>query len=368
MKLILLIVLCTLCSVTVAQNKSAPYSKIDSTNFKKVYPYALRGDMNTVFEMLKTTEDVSLTEHQRDKKNKYYQRFLYRNEDFDYNTNDPEIIDLYNRFQHYWRSVLIENVVQKVADSLFRYEMGYFLKKHYKPEFSIEKIQKEYYTLFQDFFRSKNMFGLGVGKTGHLYDLYLWKDQEERNYSIDLPEGQNINVSVVFMRDFVSNGWAHYTTLGHSYSGGWATSEKLFCAEESYGPKDEEEFLVSYISHEGQHFSDYKLFPKLKQADLEYRAKLTELSLAQTTTHDILNKFITNSKNDVSYAHAYANYMVIKLLSENIFESGYESNLEKWEKIPTKKINRSALKLLKKHSKELKSLGANSTEAYITTL
>lgn len=368
MKSTLSILLLSMCLVTIAQNRSTPYAKIDSTNFKKLYPYALRGDMNTVFEMLEKTGDNYLTQKQRNKKYKFYQRFLYRSEDFDYNTNDPKIIGLFKRFQNYWRSVIIENVPQDVADSLFRDEMNHFLKKHFKPELSIEEIDDDYFTLFQDFFQSKNLHGIAMGKTGHLYDLYLWKGQEEVDYSIALPEGQNIKVPVVFMRDFISNGWSHYTTLGHSFSGGWATSNKLFCVEESYGPKDEEDFLIGYVSHEGQHFSDYKLFPKLKQADLEYRAKLTELSLAKKTAFKTINKFLSNAKKDVSYAHAYANYMVIKLLSENIFHSNFETNIEQWEQIPVNKINRAALKLLKEHSRKLNSLGAESVEAYITKL
>ncbi|NAY90973.1 hypothetical protein GTQ34_03490 [Muricauda sp. JGD-17] len=339
--------------------------KIDSTNFEKIYPYALRGNMNAVFEILDVTENNSLTEKQRDKKKKYHERFLYKCEDFDYNTDDVVLVDLYNRFQHYWRSVLVENVPQKLVDSIFRGEMIHFLKKNYKPELTIEKIQRDYYTLFQDFFISRNTFGIGIGKTGHLYDLYLWKEQEEKAYSIDLPEGQTIEVPVVFMRGFISNGWSHYTTFGHSFSGGWAMKDKLFCVEESYGPKDEEAFLISYVSHEGQHFSDYTLFPKLKQIDLEYRAKLTELSLTKETTHDIVNKFITNAKNDTSFAHAFANYTVIRMLSDKIFVSDFESDLEKWEQIPVKRINKIALKLLKDHSKQLKALGADSVEAYI---
>ena len=222
--------------------------------------------------------------------------------------------------------------------------------------------------LFIDYFESRNLHGIAMGKTGHLYDLYLWKEQEEVQYDIDLPEGQTITVPVVFMRDFISNGWSHYTTFGQSYSGGWASPHKLYCVEESYGPKDEEEFLISYVSHEGQHFSDYTSFPELKQADLEYRAKLTELSLARETIYDILDKFITNAKNDIQFAHGFANHTVIKELSKIVFRTSFESDLKKWEQISQKKISKNALKLLKAHSQQLKVLGADSVEAYITTL
>ncbi|MEM1323254.1 MAG: hypothetical protein AAGG75_23515 [Bacteroidota bacterium] len=368
MKLILSIVLCSLCFFSIAQDKVTPYTKVDSSNFRKLYPYALRGEMKAVFEMLEMAEDSALTQAQRDLKRNYYHRFLYRTDDFDYNTDDPEIVNLYQRFQNYWRSVIIENVPLNLADSLFRDEMKYFLKKHFKPALEIEQIAKNHYTLFQEFFVSKGMHGIGIGKTGHLYDLYLWKKQEEKEYRIDLPEGQTVKVPVIFMRDFISNGWSHYTTFGYTFSGGWATREKLFCVEESYGPKDEEAFLVGYVSHEGQHFSDYQHFPKLKQTDLEYRAKLTELALAQETAHRTIHKFISNAKKDKVYAHPYANYMVIELLSNAIFHSGFESNLEKWKRISNEAINSAALELLKGHSQKLRSLGAESVEAYITNL
>ncbi|WP_422083802.1 hypothetical protein [Ulvibacterium sp.] len=368
MKLLWSFLLGGICFVAIAQNKIPPHTKIDSSNFDKLYPYALRGDMRAVFEILEMAHDSSLTQDQKNTKKGYYQRFLYRTEDFNYNTDDPVVMDLFKRFQNYWRSIIIENVTQKLADSLFRGEMTYFLKKYVAPDLSIERIDKEYYTLFQDFFKSKDMHGIAMGKTGHLFDLYLWKDQERKEYSIDLPEGQTVEVPIVFMRNFISNGWSHYTTFGHSFSGGWATSKELFCVEESYGPKDGEEFLISYVSHEGQHFADYKIFPKLKQADLEFRAKLTELSLARETTYEILKKFITNAKNDTSYAHPYANYRVIEFLSQKIMKSDFEPDLEKWKRISTKEINRVALKLLKEHSKKLKSMGAESVEAYITTI
>ncbi len=368
MKLLSSILILLICLSAGAQGKSVTHKQIDSTNFGKIYPFALRGNMTAVFKMLENTDNASLTPEQLQKKRNYYERFLFRSETFDFNTEDPQIVDLYKRFQGYWRSVILENAPQQRADSLFRMETTYFLKKNFKPELSIREILENNFMLFIEYFESRNLHGIAMGKTGHLYDLYLWKEQEEVEYDIDLPEGQNIKVPVVFMKDFISNGWSHYTTFGHSFSGGWASPTKLYCVEESYGPKDEEEFLISYVSHEGQHFADYKTFPELKQADLEYRAKLTELTLARESIYDTLDKFIANAKNDVQYAHGIANYTVIKKLSGIFFESEFESDLNKWEQIPQKKISKNALKLLKEHSGKLEDLGASSVEAYITTL
>ena len=247
-------------------------------------------------------------------------------------------------------------------------EMNHYIIKYYKPQLSIDEVKEDYYQLFQEYFESKGMNGLAMGKTGLLFDLYLWQDQEEVAYDINLPEGEKITVPVVFMSDFVSNGWSHYTTLGHSYSGGWVGSRKLYCVEEAYGPKDEEGFLVSYVSHEAQHFVDMKIFPKLKQSDLEYRAKLTELVLAKETSSKIIRKFIRNAKYDTQYAHGFANHTVIKRLSESVFGSEFESNLNKWEEVSVDEINRASMSLLKEHTQKLKSIGASEVESYITTL
>ena len=59
-----------------------------------------------------------------------------------------------------------------------------------------------------------------------------------------------------------------------------------------------EKFRVSLLGHEGQHFSDYKSFPRLLQTDLEYRAKLAELSKAKETIYKLLRNFKGSAKHD----------------------------------------------------------------------
>nr|WP_321231626.1 hypothetical protein [uncultured Psychroserpens sp.] len=365
MRFLFFILFCSKCYTTIAQDKITSFIQVDSTNFKKLNPYALRGEMDAVFEILEVADDNSLTEKQLIKKKNYYKRFLYRAENYNYNTSDPQIIDILNRFQNYWRSIIIEKVDQKLADSLFRGEMNFFLKKHYKPKFSLDEIDQDYYSLFKSYFKDKGMHGFAMAKTGHLYDLYLWKNEDEIVYDIVLPEGSTEKVPVVFMKNFISYGWSHYTTFGQSFSGGWVTPTKLFCVEETYD-KNSEKFKISYVSHEGQHFLDKKIFPKLKQTDLEFRAKLAELSLAKKTINNLIKNFIIYSKNDTSDAHSFANYMVIKLLAKEVFDSEFESDIEKWKQIPHVRINEISLRLLKEHSSNLKALGAKSIEEYIT--
>ena len=117
-----------------------------------------------------------------------------------------------------------------------------------------------------------------IGTTRPYRDLIIWKEQTEQEYIVRLPEGKQ-KVKVVFMGNFVCNGWIEYATMGKSSAGGWATKDAIYCLK-SYDVSSEN-FRVSLLVHEGQHFTDYQSFPKLRQADLEYRAKLAELSKAE---------------------------------------------------------------------------------------
>jgi len=363
MKYFILILTSIITNLVFSQSKSVKTVNEDGIKFESFYTYSLRGELNKVFEIINTFEEEQLSSKQLKIKKDLYKRFVTKTEDYDYNCEDSVIINMINKFQDYWRSVMIENVDQELADSLFINEMIAFLQKEFKPDLSTEEIEKNYYTLSQDFFKSKGLFGNAMGKTGHLFDLYLWKDEREKVYEISLPEKQ-VKVPVVFMRNFISIGWAHYTTFGHAYTGGWAKPGKLFCVEQSYDLSSEN-FKISYISHEGQHFADYKTFPKLKQTDLEYRAKLTELSLAKESVMDVISKFLRRAKNDKGRAHAFANYSVIKNLSLELFDIEYQGDVGKWERISVKKINKASVKLLKEHTSKLNEKGATTVETYI---
>jgi len=336
---------------------------VDSVHFDQIYPYALRGEMLKMFEILNSFDEGQLTHDQRKLKTQYIARFLDNSEEFPYNTSDSEIIDLYDKFLAYWKSVVMEESEPSVADSQLMQVMMDFLKSRYKPDFKAKEIKKNYYSLFQEYFKSKGMYGLAMGKTGHLYDLYLWKDEEVKVYDVELPE-ETVEVTVVFMKDFISNGWSHYTTFGKRYSGGWATSDKLFCVNDAYD-RTTEEFKISYLSHEGQHFADYRSYPKLQQADLEYRAKLTQLALANETVYDLIEVFIENGINDKNTTHPFANYCVIRDLSAALLKAGYNEDIDRLKNISRESINNASKDLLSKHSKNLRGEGAKTVERLI---
>ncbi len=130
----------------------------------------------------------------------------------------------------------------------------------------------------------------GFGKVGRLRDVLIWKTQKDTIYTFSIYD-EEISARVVFLEDFVTIGWGKYATINQSI-GGWAEDDALYCLKESYDIESDW-FTIHYLAHEGKHFSDYKIFPKLSGYDLEYRAKLTELSLAQETVHPLIGQFVS---------------------------------------------------------------------------
>ena len=159
------------------------------------------------------------------------------------------------------------------------------------------------------------------------------------------------------MDNFITLGWEEYATLGKHYPGGW-TSDAIYCVKRAYDLKSED-FLVSLLAHEGRHFADNKLFPKLTSADLEYRAKFTELSIAKKTIYQLIDFFIDNANYESDNGHNIADYCVIRDLSKELFNVEFEKDKVKWHKINVLTINKIAYKLLQKNTKELKVIGRN---------
>jgi hypothetical protein len=151
------------------------------------------------------------------------------------------------------------------------------------------------------------------GRTPPLRELMLWRAQERRDYDVDLPEGSE-HVRVEILDDFVSRGWNHYGNCGKTSTGGWAGNDRLFAVRSAYKSLDGEQFRVSFLSHEAQHFADRHHFPDLANWELEYRAKLVELSQADETRDRLLSRFAATQGDDIRVPHSYANGRVLAAL------------------------------------------------------
>lgn len=153
------------------------------------------------------------------------------------------------------------------------------------------------------------------GRTAPLLELMLWRTQESRDYDVALPEGPQ-RVVVEILDDFVSGGWNDYANCGKSGTGGWVGEDRLFAVRGRYKSLEGENFRVTYLGHEAQHFADKRRFPGLADWELEYRAKLVELSMAEETRETLLRRFTAAQSDDRGSPHAYANKRVIAELTE----------------------------------------------------
>lgn len=333
------------------------------SSLQKIYPFALRGELSKVTQMLDTISAPSNQEKEFQKK--FQSRFIESTEIFDYKTDDPSIVALVDMFHGYWKSVMIDNTPTEEADVIFKEKIAQFLysKKYGTENISIDRLQQNPYQYINEFFKTKGVYSNAFGKTGHLYDLFLWKEETVFRYKVNLIL-DTVEVTVHLMDQFISTGWSHYTTFGRSYASGWANREALFCVMDAYD-LDSEQYEVSYLTHEGQHFSDYKRYPKLLQKDLEYRAKLVELTKSQNTTLNLIHKFIDNSSSESNNAHAFANYCVIRDLSKALWEKDFVAEKSEWASIDLKLIKQESKRLFLKHSGKLNAIGADKVTEYI---
>jgi hypothetical protein len=93
------------------------------------------------------------------------------------------------------------------------------------------------------------------GRTGFLRELMVWGSQKEVDTEVALPEGK-FRVRVFYLDGFKSFGWSYYATCGRSSTGGWTTAQGLYVVVPRYDSLDGEEFKVSFLGHEAQHFAD----------------------------------------------------------------------------------------------------------------
>jgi hypothetical protein len=334
-------------------------------DFEQVYTLALQENMAGILELLDSVPNSKLTDEQIEAKGYFYRRFRYQNEKYDYKTNDSLIINVVELFYSYWRKVLLDSKAIASADTELKAKLADYLYEtnYISSEISRDSLIENLGDYLMDLLTQKGFYSNALGKTGNFYDLFLWAKETEKIYEINLPE-TDIKVKVIFMEDFISNGWSYYATFGVYYAGGWATRDALYCVKKAYDISSEN-FMIDYLTHEAQHFADYKLFPKLAQPDLEYRAKLVQLSKKQETLYNMINTLIIRSKNDRKYAHPFANFCVIRDLSKEIFNQKFVSDMDMWEKVSYQEINKASIKLIKQHTTNLNNAGAESVTEFI---
>jgi hypothetical protein len=206
-------------------------------------------------------------------------------------------------YRRYWHAALIEPDRRELAEAALTAELRNLIGR---PDL-ID------YTALTTELKSR-MGALGAntvwGRTGLLYDFMLWKDQQTREFNVQLPGGSQ-RTTVYLLDDLPSAGWSRYATCGTSGTGGWATDQGLFAVMPTYGGTENEGFAINFLAHESQHFADYLRFPGLEAPELEYRAKLVELALADATRIATISRFTADQSDDRQNPHSFANKHVL---------------------------------------------------------
>lgn len=281
-------------------------------------------------------------------KKKMYGRFV-TNEEIIENTSGNKIVnDISNIYRAYWRNELLKEDSEKRTDkTLYKNLSDYLianqlttltkdsLLKIIKHDVELKKILKD-----QGY---KTRFLLRNG----FQDILIWDEETTNNYTVILPK-DTVETKVIFIENYHLNGYDHYATFGSSSIGGWAIKEAatLYCNKADYNLSSEK-FEVSYLKHETIHFTDLNDYPNLSSTDLEYRAKLIELMYCtKESIYDRVTQFINGADSaNRKHSHPYANHILIKNLSELVFNAEFESDYKKWQELTPETINKAAASL-----------------------
>ena len=329
-------------------------------DYRKIFSLCLDGNVKPAVEYITSIHPGNLSLKDQRFKSAFEKRFGYDHDQENYrNESNSAISGILELYRDYWRYSLLDSSAN--LDSLFLNRLSSLLIKKYgsvKPLSANTDSLDEY---LRKYITASGYITTGLGKTGKLYDLLVWQKQEDTIY-IFTTGNEKVSAHVIFIDDFVTLGWEQYATLDTYYPGGWANDSALFCVKKAYDLHSEI-FLISYLAHEGRHMADYKLFPKLTSADLEYRGKMTELSLADTTLYSLINFFIANSNYNSENGHSIADYCVIRDLSISLFQKEYESDQNAWKKISVNDIHGAAKNILAENTKSLLALGSKAGDS-----
>ena len=260
----------------------------------------------------------------------------------DSTSGDPWMDSLAKKYLQYWHLALMSPEARADAEKELRTQLSGLLSRAIQNDEDFDKAED----LIQQEARKRGFYLL-LGRTAPLRELMMWKKLTIEKRDVQLPEGP-YTVKVHFLDDFVLRGWGYYATCGRRSAGGWATEEGLFAVVPAYKSLSDETFSVRFLAHETQHFADKARFGSLESWELEYRAKLVELGLAQTSQDSTLKLMCENRSEKKDSSHAYANMLVVRNLNQRLAKEG--AALCSSKQLPPESIRRTAQELLREDS------------------
>lgn len=302
---------------------------------------AIQGDLRGGRSLLERLEQDRAAKV-LDLRGRFRERFVDRTEPLSPGTEIGLLDDVVSAYRDYWVESLLGDKPQAVQDArLERVLRDVLLSRN--PDVRASEV----YGLVETSIRRLGIGALAI-PAPPLQDLFVWKRRRDEDFTVALSDGTRV-VRVVFLNDFVSLGWKDYAALGLATTTGWAEDGVLYCVEKSY-LTDTERFEVSFLKHETRHLADLERFPDLTSADLEYRAKLTELAFASQTLPDVLDDFTAKSARQSGSPHAEANFRVLRDLHSELSGRPASGQHRWWGAFSTARINSAARALLLRDS------------------
>ena len=334
--------LCVVCCFANAEPPTPSIAQAQAVNtFDKAMNLALQGDMKAALPIFHGLPVEALPTDQA----QAVRALLTR---FDGSSKTPVAVDPWTAkvlgvYQTYWKKVMLCQITPEAGERELFADLAPLAQEGARladagvgalePILQAKLLERGCHALF--------------GITRPFRECMLWTSEQERSYGIELPEGHE-DVRVVMLDGFLSLGWTGFATGDYYHNGGWYRPDRLYCVAPSYDTTSES-FKVSYLAHEGQHFSDHRRFPALEGPELEYRAKLTELALADTTQGALLHAFSANNSDSRNLPHSYANRLVLRNLARVLVQHEPPAGAW-WEAQKPSTIREAAVRLLKEDS------------------
>jgi hypothetical protein len=277
----------------------------------------------------------------------------------DLNLN-PSAAAVLTAYKHYWRDVSIPRTTRADADQALIKKLVALLEKNgvsIKASDDPEKIGEHIKAVLE-----RAGIHTLMGVTAPNFELMMWRSEEVKRYEVALPESKQA-VDVAFISDFVISGWLSFLTCDKMSTGGWTTKERIYMVGSQVETEAVPLQLQTNLNHEGQHFADFVSYPVLEQAELEYRAKLTELALSTTDTKTALENFFRNGAVGRDNApHSHAEYWLKQNLTKEL-PALTDASQRKLADDET--IRKAARRLLLDSSTKLINLGAATVTRFL---
>ncbi|HET6566079.1 MAG TPA: hypothetical protein VFG52_11745 [Xanthomonadales bacterium] len=318
---------------------------------EQIQAHALAGDLQPVSELLQNLDQAGLDEIDQIVLQQYRQRFTG-----DFKVDNPpgdsavrnnelagQVIRIY---QHYWHVALTGALEPAAADQQLRHALTRVFPNPVPETGSADE-------LFRQLEQAINATGLHASAsfTPPWQDLYIWQAETTRIYQVELTDRRE-QVEVTFIEQPLLQGWQHYASLDRLATTGWASADGLFCLCWSYN-LDSSAFLVSWLKHETRHSVDLREFPDMSEAQLEYRAKLTELAFSGPEVSSLLRQFAQTGSATGTSAHSLANYRVSHDIYREIFLQDLPAGTDPWQQLNPYQVAVAARTLLQKDTELL---------------